>query len=265
MIAQEHEHGDEDRRQQGPYGGAAGCKEAQELAEEHEADEGRQAGHAYVFQEQGPLHGDHRRHVGPGEGCDKLGDEKGHDQKARQAFDGVGHTMYHVVGVFDFTDRHAVGQADGQEKAAQQRDDTAQQRRPQERMGLGIAEQAVVGKGHEEDDGQIQDGGDEGVAQGLFFLRRHVGNGQIFLGVGRVIYAHARFDEFFRNEGRHGRQVEYGEGHEIPVIDGRDSHRRVDSTDGLGRNTRQEDVRRDDEDVGRKSRIDGGQGTGEAD
>ena len=71
--------------------------------------------------------------------------------------------------------------------------------------------------------------------------------------------------EFFRNEGRHGRQVEYGEGHEIPVIDRRDSHRRVDSTDGLGRNTRQEDVRRDDEDVGRKSRIDGGQGTGEAD
>lgn len=76
--------------------------------------------------------------------------------------------MYHVVGVFDFTNRHAVGQADGQEKAAQQRDDAAQQRRPQERMGLGIAEQAVVGKGHEEDDGQIQDGGDEGVAQGLF-------------------------------------------------------------------------------------------------
>ena len=34
MIAQEHEHGDEDRRQQGPYGGAAGCEEAQKLAEE---------------------------------------------------------------------------------------------------------------------------------------------------------------------------------------------------------------------------------------
>lgn len=132
-------------------------------------------------------------------------------------------------------------------------------------MGLGIAEQAVVGKGHEEDDGQVQDGGDEGVAQGLFFLRRHVGNGQVFLGVGRVIYAQARLDEFLRNEGRHGRQIEDGEGHEIPVVDGRDGHRCVDSADGLGRNARQEDVRRDDEDVGRKSRIDGGQGTGEAD
>lgn len=132
MIAQEHEHGDEDRRQQGPYGGAAGCKESQELAEEHEADEGRQSRHADVFQEQSPLHGDHRRHIGPGEGRNELGDEKGHDQKARQAFDGVGHTMYHVVGVLDFTDRHAVGQADGQEKAAQQRDDAAQQGRSQE-------------------------------------------------------------------------------------------------------------------------------------
>ena len=221
VIAEHHEHRHEDGGKDGPLSRSGGDEQVDAHAQQNKGDEKRNSGKPDGFEGVGAGDREHGVKLGPCKQLLELAAEEAEDHIGTHSAHLFDHCPVDVGGVLKFFGCEAVNNAGNRKEEEQNGDQAGQQRRSENGAAAVLVDFGKrTGKETRHNYGEIDQGGDSGVAQALFL---NVGNLLKALLVCAFISAETLVNDIIADKADYNRAEEGGGHHEEPVagdIDG---------------------------------------------